>query len=390
MLRRYILRILLLVTILSSLLAAIRVQPASAVEGAGAGNADQALCLPGADLLETNNCLQAGPAARLQELAALGISLPPRPIIAGRTPRDLAVIPFQYGVVTKDENLLYDSLDEVAKDNSTSVLPSGRIKYVSLKEAAETNRGRYYKIATGKWISAEYVRKVGVQNFQGFVFKKTPDFIFGWVINEAPAYPTPGFTQPKTGRIYNRFQVVHVYDSAVVDGNEWVMVDLGQWIEHRNMARVIPNTIKPDGVNAERWIEVNLYEQVISVYENGSLLFSTLISSGVDPFFTKPGVFQIYKKLEHDPMSGTFEQDRSDYYYLEDVPYILYYDELRALHGAYWHSMLGYQLSHGCVNLSIADAHWLYNWANVGDYVYVVDPSGKTPTDPALYGEGGV
>jgi len=41
------------------------------------------------------------------------------------------------------------------------------------------------------------------------------------------------------------------------------------------------------------------------------------------------------------------------------------------------------------VNLSVADSHWLYDWANEGDYVYVWDPSGKTPTDPALYGSGG-
>jgi hypothetical protein len=41
------------------------------------------------------------------------------------------------------------------------------------------------------------------------------------------------------------------------------------------------------------------------------------------------------------------------------------------------------------VNLSVADAHWLYNWANDGDTVNVVDPSGKTPTDPSLYTGGG-
>ena len=42
--------------------------------------------------------------------------------------------------------------------------------------------------------------------------------------------------------------------------------------------------------------------------------------------------------------------------------------------------------SHGCVNLSPGDAHWLYDWAEVGDYVYVFDPSGQTPTEG--YGPG--
>jgi hypothetical protein len=33
----------------------------------------------------------------------------------------------------------------------------------------------------------------------------------------------------------------------------------------------------------------------------------------------------------------------------------------------------------------VGDAHWLFNWAREGDWVYVYDPSGQTPTDPALY-----
>ena len=93
--------------------------------------------------------------------------------------------------------------------------------------------------------------------------------------------------------------------------------------------------------------------------------------------------------LVNDPMSGSFESDKSDYYYLEDVPYIMYYDKLRALHGAYWNNYLGARGSHGCVNLSVADAHWLYDWAKEGDFVYVWDPTGKTPTDASLYGAGG-
>ncbi len=66
----------------------------------------------------------------------------------------------------------------------------------------------------------------------------------------------------------------------------------------------------------------------------------------------------------------------------------MYYDGPRALHGAYWRVKFGYELSHGCVNMSVGDAHWLYDWVNVDDWVYVWDPSGETPTDPAFYQEG--
>ena len=170
---------------------------------------------------------------------------------------------------------------------------------------------------------------------------------------------------------------------------EWLMIGPNEWINHRSLSRVIPNYEKPLGVESDRWIEINLYEQVMLVHEGDRIVYATLIATGVDPFFTQPGIFEIYRKIDHEYMRGSFEADRSDYYYLEDVPYIMYFDQARALHGAYWHTLFGYQRSHGCVNLSIADSRWLFDWANMGDTVYVWDPSGKTPTDPEYYGAGG-
>jgi lipoprotein-anchoring transpeptidase ErfK/SrfK len=142
-------------------------------------------------------------------------------------------------------------------------------------------------------------------------------------------------------------------------------------------------------VDNGRWIEINLFEQTIAVYENETLVYATLISTGLPGWWTRPGLFQIYVKLEADTMRGAFEPDRADFYYLEDVPYTMYFDEARALHGAYWHNGFGYPRSHGCVNLAPGDAQWIYNWAGDGDWVYVYDPSGKTPQDDDLYSAGG-
>jgi lipoprotein-anchoring transpeptidase ErfK/SrfK len=183
--------------------------------------------------------------------------------------------------------------------------------------------------------------------------------------------------------------MVWVYETQHVGGLDWYRIGPEDWIEQRRIAKVSPDPSRPEGVEAERWISINLYEQTLAVYENGEMVYATLVSTGLDGWWTQPGTFQVYEKLESDPMQGAFTADRSDYYYLEDVPWILYFDQARALHGAYWHNGYGYPRSHGCVNLSPADAQWLYNWAGVGTYVYVFDPSGRTPTDAELYGEGG-
>jgi len=379
--------------IFAALLAALffKVKEVSALTPPGRSEADTSLCLPAnGDEEFITSCLQAGPAARLAELAARGITPQGKQLFASQTPYELATIPFTYAQLVDDQQIpLYATIADIEAGNATNQLPQSRTKYVALKDSVETGRGRYYQIATSEWVSVEHAKKVSVPNFQGYVLKKNPGFVFGWIINETISRSGPGYEYPETGAQYWRMNNIVIYDSTMVNDIEWVMIGPDEWVEHRFVSRIIPNYNRPEGVPVDKWIEINLHEQTLAAYENGSLVFATLISSGVDPFFTQPGVFQIYKKLEFDPMSGSFEVDRSDYYYLEEVPYIMYYDKARAIHGAYWQSLLGYQRSHGCVNLSIADAHWMYNWANDGDYVYVWDPSGKTPTDPSFYGEGG-
>jgi len=367
-----------------ALTAAGNISPVSA-----SSEIDRPLCLPGGDDIAALDCLNAGPSARLAELAAAGLTLPQPQLFASRTPYELSIVPYSYGLVDNEEVPLYATIADIENNNPTNKLYKSKIKYVALQDRVDTERGRFYQIATSEWISEEHVARVGIPNFQGYIFKRNPTHQFGWVINETTGRTAPDYAAPETGTQFRREDKIFIYDSEVINNIEWVQVGINEWIEHRFIARVTPNYSRPDGVPVDKWIEVNLYEQTLSAYENGKLVFATLISSGTPPFYTKPGVFQVYKKLDFDPMWGTFELDRSDYYYLEEVPYIMYYDDLRALHGAYWQTLLGYQRSHGCVNLSVADSHWLYNWANEGDYVYVWDPSGETPTDPSFYGAGG-
>lgn len=151
-------------------------------------------------------------------------------------------------------------------------------------------------------------------------------------------------------------------------------------MEQRNLG-IVEVQSPPDGVTG-KWIAVNLYEQTMSVYEGERMVYAALVSSGLGAWPTRPGLHKIYEKVDNTNMSGAFAADRTDYYYIEDVPWVLYFDEGISFHGTYWHDKFGFQQSHGCVNLSPKDARWLYEWAEIGTYVYVYDPSGRTPTTP--------
>jgi hypothetical protein len=113
--------------------------------------ANQALCLPGYDGSETPGCLDAGPSARLQELAQQGITFPAEPIYAGYVPYELSIIPFSYALADSGVIPVYATLDDVANNHPTGSIPAGRIKYVSLLNRADTDKGRFYQIATTEW-----------------------------------------------------------------------------------------------------------------------------------------------------------------------------------------------------------------------------------------------
>jgi lipoprotein-anchoring transpeptidase ErfK/SrfK len=107
------------------------------------------------------------------------------------------------------------------------------------------------------------------------------------------------------------------------------------------------------------WISIDLYEQTVIVYRDETPIFATLVSTGLERWPTREGLLHIYYRHLREHMSGGVPGD--DFYYLEEVPWTMFFDEGRALHGAYWHDGFGYRRSHGCVNLSITDAHWLYS-----------------------------
>lgn len=118
----------------------------------------------------------------------------------------------------------------------------------------------------------------------------------------------------------------------------------------------------------ERWIDVNLTTQQLTAYEGGNIIYTTLVSSGLSTHPTVTGQFRIWLRYESQTMNGyLLGYD----YYLEDVPYVMYFYNDYALHGAYWHNNFGTPMSHGCVNLSISDAEWVFNFTSLGTLVNV-------------------
>ncbi|MDI3339872.1 MAG: L,D-transpeptidase [Sphaerobacter sp.] len=121
-----------------------------------------------------------------------------------------------------------------------------------------------------------------------------------------------------------------------------------------------------------KWIEVDLsLPQRLTAWEGDRPVFSTSMSGGLARTPTPTGVFSVQWKLRYDDMTGG-RAGTSDYYYLPDVPYVMYfYTGGYAIHGTYWHSSFGYPMSRGCVNLPISAAAWLWEWAPTGTPIWI-------------------
>lgn len=337
------------------------------------------VCTPNVYLITPDDCLPTGPSSYLTEMAKLGLTFPARSLPNYKPDPDLTKLPYTYFHLDKD---YVSVLSEPAGAESGQPFPPGFV-YVSYIDRVDTGHGIYYKLESGSWIPGKGARVSSVSPYQGFQFRKTPDNTFGWPFEYIPIKKAPGYNSPETGQFLNPFvDIIQVYDTQTAEGADWNMIGLNQWVEARKVALVHPNPIPPEGVTNGRWIDVDLSEQTLAVYDNYELVFATVIASGLEPFYTRPGLFQIYLKKETETMRNS---DPTDYYYLDNVPWTMYFDKARALHGAYWRTRFGYPQSHGCINLSVGDSHWLFNWAIEGDWVYIHDPSGLTPTDPALY-----
>jgi lipoprotein-anchoring transpeptidase ErfK/SrfK len=138
--------------------------------------------------------------------------------------------------------------------------------------------------------------------------------------------------------------------------------------------------LKPDSPSiptAKKRIEVHLKDQTVVAFENDLPVFNSPMSSGlIDPnkdYFTPPGNYEIiYKRpsrhMMHTDRIGDVDSD------LYGVPWVSYFTDTGiAFHGTYWHNEFTYPHSHGCINLPLDAAKWIYLWSQP-----IVSPTERT------------
>ncbi|HET7009389.1 MAG TPA: L,D-transpeptidase family protein [Anaerolineales bacterium] len=369
--------------------ASMTLRPGSAApipDSPGADPRGDYLCPPRVQIRHPEFCPDLGPGAALLHLAQAGL-YPEMPLPTVPIEDRYFYVPTEYLRAKSGESVrLFPSVEDARRGSGETGRISPGFVFLYYREKIEEGGSTVYATGDG-YVRSSEAGDYTPPNFHGEAFSRTPDRPFGWVISGTFTQAEPG-SEIYTENWLPKFSLVQIFGVERVGEWDWYRIGRNEWIEQRNVARVVPDATPPEGVDADRWITVNLYEQTLTAYRDGQLVYATMVSTGRNGFWTKPGLFQVWAKLERDLMTGGIPDDPS-FYYLQNVPWVLYFDKARAIHGTYWHAKFGTTTSRGCVNVPLTDAQWIFDFAEEGTYVYVFDPSGQTPTDPAVYGEGG-
>jgi hypothetical protein len=162
--------------------------------------------------------------------------------------------------------------------------------------------------------------------------------------------------------------------------------DLPEFAESLFKTAENPDPVGDITTPGRKWVEVNISQERLWAYQGDTVVMTTLVSTGLAPNNTERGTFHIRMKFEKQTMSG-FASSTGEvvglgdnpvagatHWEVKDVPNVMYVNtDAEALHGAYWHNNFGQPMSHGCINLPLDVASWMYGWTPLGTMVWVHD-----------------
>ena len=210
------------------------------------------------------------------------------------------------------------------------------------------------------WVERGSVHFVNGSAFKGERLRRGQPLNVAWVsVRPSKVFDRP---QGKAVRTLDRHRAVHV---AATKG-EWIELEEGGWMRRAALAR--PRLVPPpEDVGAtERWIDVDIERQTLVAYEGRTPVFATLVSTGRDTKESRTplGVFRIWVKLDYSDMDDLERTDVEKNYAIQDVPWVQFFKGSYGFHAAFWHDDFGRRRSHGCINLSPADARYLFSFTH--------------------------
>jgi hypothetical protein len=274
-------------------------------------------------------------------------------------------LPYRYHFVGRYGALGYNTLSSAEEGSPDAELEPG----FSIGVLHQANKaGESFAFTTKNiWIP---MRDLGPARPSSFHGEEITDgkLEFGWVYEEsARVYSSPGGSAI-SGEVRTQWQKLPVLEEKTREKRRWFRIGDKQWVSDHHV-RVPTRAETPSEVlPGERWIDVDIPNQVVTAYEGDRPVFATLSSTGKGRGksiqATPVGIHRIWVKLRSSDMDNLENEEASRYYAIQDVPWVMYFKKGYGLHGTFWHRSFGRVRSHGCVNLTPLDAQRLFAWTS--------------------------
>ncbi|MDH5492478.1 MAG: L,D-transpeptidase, partial [Myxococcales bacterium] len=212
----------------------------------------------------------------------------------------------------------------------------------------------------GLWVEAESLRRAQPSAFEGRSLGPGEGLDFAWV--RAEGVPIRERIGGRLIRRSTRRELLHLEGQR----GRFATLRGGGVIARSSLAGPTQSDPPSQVGPAERWIDVDLEAQVLTLYAGRRPLFATLVSTGRPAHSTPRGEFRIWAKLATSDMDDLGRDDVERNYAIEAVPWVQYFERGYGLHAAFWHDDFGRTRSHGCVNLSPRDARYLFSRTRPG------------------------
>lgn len=191
------------------------------------------------------------------------------------------------------------------------------------------------------------------------------------VRRRAEVYDRPDLTRGKVTRRLDYHEAVEIRPAPVRKKGEVFELIPGAgrdggdgYVLTADIRHYVPGPKRTDVGDDEVWVDVDVAQQVLAVMVGDTTEFVTLISSGSHKHPTPSGLYRVRYKLAYGKMESRDDADPDEVYYVEAVPWVLYFHNRYALHAAFWHNNFGRRRSHGCINLAPADARYVFERAS--------------------------
>ncbi len=183
-------------------------------------------------------------------------------------------------------------------------------------------------------------------------------------------------------------QTVADYQYVIGQLNNWLtnfqayQTDFNDKTPYNQVHSTDTQLMKNYGDTAGKVIVVSLAEQAMRVYQDGTLINSFQVVTGMPDHPSLPGTWWIETRETNIKFTSGKKPGEEGYYPPTPIAFALqYHSDGYFIHQAWWRTMYGpdmqfphmdpggssfaYQGSHGCVNMSTSDVQWVYNFATV-------------------------